>query len=87
MARPIRRPVDVQLKHWWEGDLDILTVSPSPVAEHDEHGASSTIGNRRSQGLLYHLRKFRYRMGYACACQWHLLKRRGLRSWLRANLG
>jgi glycosyl transferase family 25 len=36
---PIRRPLDVQLQHWWEMDLNILSVDPRLVTE-----ASGSIG-------------------------------------------
>jgi glycosyl transferase family 25 len=87
VAYPLRRPVDVQLKHWWEGDLNILAVSPPPVVQDEKHATASTIGARRPRGFLGRLRQWRYRLGYAFASQWHLLLRRGLRGWLRANLG
>lgn len=87
IAHPLRRPVDVQLKHWWEGDLDILAVSPPPVVQDEKHATASTIGARRPQGFVGRLRQWRYRFIYACASHWHLLRRRGVRGWLKANLG
>lgn len=87
VSRTLRRPVDVQLKHWWEGDLQILSVSPPPVVQDADHAAASTIGARRPRGWIGRLRQWRYRLGYACQSQWHLLRRHGARAWLRANLG
>jgi glycosyl transferase family 25 len=86
VAYPLRRPVDVQLKHWWEGDLDILAVSPPPVTQDEKHATASTIGARRPQGFVGRLRQWRYRLGYALESQWQLLRRRGCRGWLKANL-
>jgi glycosyl transferase family 25 len=87
VAHPLRRPVDVQLKHWWEGDLEILAVSPAPVTQDEKHATASTIGARRPQGFAGRLRQWRYRLGYAFESQWHLLRRRGFGGWLRANFG
>lgn len=87
VAHPLRRPVDVQLKHWWEGDLDILAVSPPPVVQDEKHATASTIGARRPQGLAGRLRQWRYRFVYALESQWQLWRRRGFRAWLKANLG
>lgn len=87
VAHPLRRPVDVQLKHWWEGDLDILAVSPPPVVQDEKHATASTIGARRPQGLAGRLRQWRYRLAYALESQWQLWRRRGFRAWLKANFG
>lgn len=87
VARPLRRPVDVQLKHWWEGGLSVLALDPPVVSPDAEQSARSTIGERRSRSLGERLRRLDYRCRYAVRCQWELLVRRGFRSWLRANLG
>lgn len=86
-SRMLRRPVDVQLKHWWEGDLDILAVRPPPVVQDMDHAAASTIGARRARGWTGRLRQWRYRLRYAFESQWRLLRRRGCLAWIRANLG
>lgn len=86
-ARPLRRPVDVQLKHWWEGDLDILAVAPPMIGLHDVQAATSTIGARRERSLAQWLRQLSYKTRYAFRSQLELLGRRGPLAWLRANLG
>lgn len=87
VARPLRRPVDVQLKHWWEGDLSILVVSPPAVTLDPAHFRASTIGHPGPLAPRQKIRRLLYRAGYAFASQWALLARRGPRSWFRANLG
>ena len=48
---PFGRPVDVDLRHWWECDLDVLGVQPYPV-----RGAATsrrtTISGRRDKATL-----------------------------------
>jgi len=87
IARPLRRPVDVQLKHWWEGDLNILTTVPALVTQDDRQSSVSTIGARRPIGLVGKLRQYNYRFKYAIVSQWKLLSRYGWRTWWRANFG
>jgi glycosyl transferase family 25 len=47
--RPFGRPVDVDLRHWWECDLDVLGVHPYPVRGAPS-SQLSTIEDRRSDG-------------------------------------
>jgi len=87
VARPLRRPVDVQLKHWWEGGLSIASVNPPPIQLHAEQAGVSTIGERRTRSRSERLRQSAYHLRYALRSNWEMLRRRGLRAWLRANLG
>jgi len=87
VARPLRRPVDVQFKHWWEGDLDIVSLAPPTVTHDLAHAGASTIGVRRTSSLATRLRQWRYRLAYAFESQWQLLRRYGFLAWLRVNLG
>ena len=87
IARPLRRPVDVQLKHWWEGDLNILTAVPALVTQDDKQSSISTIGARRPIGFVGKLRQHNYRFKYAIVSQWKLLSRYGWHTWWRANFG
>ena len=87
VARPLRRPVDVQLKHWWEGDLSILVVSPPAVTLDPEQIQASTIGYCGRLTPRQKVLRFLYRARYALRSQWELLTRYGMRSWIRANLG
>lgn len=87
IAHPLRRPVDVQLKHWWEGDLNILTAVPALVTQDTKQSTTSTIGARHPVGLTGKIRQYIYRFNYAFLCQWQLFRRYGWRSWWRANRG
>ena len=78
------RPVDVQVKHWWEQGLDVQWVSPPPVVDSARHKPRSTIGCRRVQGLGGRLRKLRYRLGYAVRSEWMYAARYGLTAWARS---
>ncbi|MFM9179850.1 MAG: glycosyltransferase family 25 protein [Phycisphaerales bacterium] len=80
----ILRPIDVQVKHWWEMDLDVAWVSPPPVIDCTELMQRSTIGDRRAQGVARLLSQLRYRWGYAAARQWHCLRIGGPARWFRA---
>ena len=82
IARPLRRPVDVQLKHWWEGPLNIFQVSPPIVLDGDAKGTTSTIGARKPKGILNWLRRSRYKLIYSYQNHWNFLSSHGLQSWL-----
>ncbi len=86
-ARPLRRPVDVQLKHWWEGSLNIFQVSPPIVLDGDAKGTTSTIGARKPKGILNWLRRSRYKLVYSFQNHRNFFYRYGLQSWLRSLLG
>ena len=49
--RPFGRPVDVDIRHWWECDLDVLGVYPYPVRGAPSSRVS-TIEDRRAAGGL-----------------------------------
>lgn len=80
----LRRPVDVQLKHWWEEDLDILWLAPPAVEESPEHTPASTIGSRKVVSALGRFRKMRYRWGYAVERECRYAMRHGLAGWARS---
>ena len=84
IARPLRRPVDVQLKHWWEGALDILSLSPPIVLDGDARGTTSTIGARKLKGVLHWLRRSRYKLTFSFQSHLKFICRHGLLSWIRS---
>ncbi|MCU7372780.1 glycosyltransferase family 25 protein [Paucibacter sp. O1-1] len=43
--QPFFRPIDVDLRHWWEADLRIFGLTPYPVGLNEE-GSTSSIGGR-----------------------------------------
>ena len=78
------RPVDVQLKHWWEQDLEILWASPPLVIDSPVHTPASTIGSRRVTGIRGHAQQASYRWGYALQREARYLASHGLASWARS---
>lgn len=87
LAPPLSRPVDVQLKHWWEGDFHILALSPPPVLRASEHSLASTI--RRPSRLTsgQKLRRLLYKLCFSLRSHLEMAWRRGIRTWIRCNLG
>jgi glycosyl transferase family 25 len=74
-ASCLRRPVDVEIKHWWETGVEVRYVSPAPIKDGDATGAGSTIGARNPGDLGSRLRKAKYRLGYFLESAWkHLLR-------------
>jgi glycosyl transferase, family 25 len=64
-AVPFFRPVDEDMKFFWETGLKVALVLPPPVSVGDQEAATGTIGNERRQArrenrmlhsLLYQLR-------------------------------
>ncbi|WP_349743893.1 glycosyltransferase family 25 protein [Roseateles cavernae] len=43
--RPFFRPIDVDLRHWWEADLRLFGLTPYPAGQTDE-ATTSSIGSR-----------------------------------------
>lgn len=46
---PFGRPIDIDLKHWWEHDAMIKLVMPSPFWRRDDYLQSSEIDEARRQ--------------------------------------
>lgn len=64
---PFGRPVDLDLRFWWECDLVIRGVVPPAIALAPVM-AQSSIGQRRaSLGLRHAWRKLRFKLGYSLA--------------------
>lgn len=84
IARPLRRPVDVQLKHWWEGSLSIFHLSPPVVLDGDAQGTTSTIGTRKLKGVLNWLRRSRYKLTFSVQGHLNFIYRYGLLYWIRS---
>lgn len=62
---PFGRPVDVDLRHWWECGMQIYGVRPYPVRCAPQARDSSMVERRSvDPGLGGRLRKLRYQLGY-----------------------
>ena len=59
--RPFGRPIDVDLRFWWECDLRILGVVP-PVVLLDDTSLVSSIGQKPAMGVGAQWRKFRMKL-------------------------
>lgn len=61
---PFGRPIDVDLRHWWENDLRVQGVVPAAVAL-DETSFQSSIGAKVAEGgIAAKWRKFRHKAAY-----------------------
>lgn len=70
------RPVDFDLKHYWERDLTILSASPNLFHQASHEEAASVIGDRTQyrryptwQKVQVYLRKYRYHIKFWLANQ------------------
>lgn len=63
---PFFRPIDVDLRHWWEAGLHIYGLQPYPVALADSSHTSS-IGPKPRQPLARRWRKWAQQLGYSLA--------------------
>ena len=61
---PFGRPIDEDLRHWWESDLVMRGVLPAAIADADT-GSTSSIGVRQRQTrLALRFRKFLFKCRY-----------------------
>jgi len=68
---PFGRPIDVDLRHWWENGLVIQGVVPAALTG-DETGLQSSIGDKVAEaGLAAKWRKFRHKAAYTAANYLH----------------
>jgi glycosyl transferase, family 25 len=66
---PFGRPIDEDLRHWWEGRLVLRGVLPAAI-EHADTGASSSIGVRQRETRVdLRFRKFLFKCRYTLANQ------------------
>jgi glycosyl transferase, family 25 len=69
---PFFRPVDEDMKFYWEKDLRVALVLPAPITVGDQQAVTGTIGNERrrskeGRGLLHHLL---YQLRYRASLAW-----------------
>lgn len=64
---PFGRPIDDDLRHWWENALVIRGIMPAAIA-HAETGDSSSIGERQRETRVdLRFRKFLFKSRYTLA--------------------
>ena len=73
---PFGRPVDIDIRWWWEPSLDLYGVLPYPVRSA-ESSRQSSIGQRgaSSRGLVTKLRKVKFNISYHLGNFWHTRSR------------
>lgn len=75
--RPFGRPVDIDLRHWWENDLALFGLQPYPVRLAEALSRQSCIDTRRGcAGLGMRLHKLALQAGYTLH-NWQALRRLG----------
>lgn len=67
---PFGRPIDVDLRYWWETDLRMRGVSPAAIAL-DETSEQSSIGAKAPDTLAMSWRKFCRKASYTLLNYWH----------------
>lgn len=61
---PFGRPIDVDLRHWWENELHIQGVVPAAIVL-DDTSYQSSIGTKAAEtGVSASWRKFRHKAAY-----------------------
>lgn len=74
--QPFYRPVDTDLRYWWESDLRMYGAYPYPVA-HGQGAAQSSIGQRElAGGAARRWRKLRSQLHYSLSAWWANLRSR-----------
>ncbi|MDH4464076.1 MAG: glycosyltransferase family 25 protein [Acidovorax sp.] len=70
--QPFGRPIDVDLRFWWEcGDLRILGVSPAAIELDDTSLVSSIWDERDTLTPAQRWRKFRMKLALTLGNAWH----------------
>ncbi len=69
---PFGRPIDVDLRHWWESQhLKVLGVNPAAI-ELDDTSLESSIGAKVAEASwVDKWRKFRLKLSYTVGNAWH----------------
>jgi glycosyl transferase, family 25 len=71
--KPFGRPIDVDLRYWWENDLRVLGVQPAAIAL-DETSQQSSIGNKTPDRRRI-WRKFELKLRYSLGNFWFGMRR------------
>lgn len=75
---PFGRPIDVDLRYWWENDLQVLGVAPAALALDETSLTSSIAGRRTGAGLGARWKKLRRQLVYSALNAWHNARRGAL---------
>lgn len=70
---PFGRPIDVDLRYWWENGLRMRGVEPPAIAL-DETSEQSSVGTKAPDTLATQWRKFCRKAGYTVLNRWHRAK-------------
>ncbi|PLX37437.1 MAG: glycosyl transferase family 25 [Hyphomicrobiales bacterium] len=82
-ALPVVRPVDEEMKFFWETGLRVALVRPQPIAVGDQETATGTIGQSRRRDVpvagargkfSQALHGLRYQLGYRLRLHYHRMK-------------
>lgn len=72
---PFGRPIDVDMRFWWENGLNVFGVWPA-VLMHDETSSASTIAGRHAKkNLFVRWRKLKMKLSLTLWNIWHRFKR------------
>ncbi len=82
----VRRPIDVEIKHWWEIGLRVATLAPELVTLDPALCRASTIGVRNVRNAAGWYRKLRYNIAYSLASRYQLCRDAGWARGLRLLL-
>lgn len=73
---PFGRPIDVDLRYWWENDLAVLGVWPAALVLDDTSLVSSILGRKAATApLAQRWRKFKRQCAYSALSAWHNARR------------
>ena len=76
---PFFRPIDEDHKFFWEKNLKVALVTPSPIIIGDQQSTTGTIGNQRNitarhsltNRLLRGFKSLKYQLGYKIRLHFH----------------
>jgi glycosyl transferase family 25 len=65
-ALPMARPIDMEIKHWWQFDVPVLVVEPSPLSVSPQTGSGIEAARlkEKQSGLKRVWRNLRYQAAY-----------------------
>ncbi len=76
--QPFGRPIDVDLRYWWENDLRVLGMAPAALALDETSLTSSIAGRSADPRAGQRWKKFRRQLVYSALNAWHSARRGAL---------